>query len=124
MGAVACVLLIACANVANLLLVRATGRRREIALRLALGASRWRVIRYLLTESVLLAWRAVHWDCSGVLVGVARLSALDPIHLPRVHEVAVDGQVLLYTLLAAITTGVVFGLAPALRASRRSGERT
>jgi predicted permease len=118
MGAVACLLLIACANVANLLLVRATSRRREIALRLALGASRWRIVRCLLTESALLSF-------GGALAGVAAAHglvrgfvALDPIHLPRIQEVAVDGPVLLFALAAALGTGIVFGLAPALRVSR------
>jgi putative ABC transport system permease protein len=118
LGAVGCVLLIACANVANLLLVRLTGRRRELALRLALGAGRWRVARCVLVESMLLA-------LAGGALGVAASDwlvrafvALDPIHLPRVNEVAVNGGVLLYALAAAIATGVLFGLAPALRASR------
>jgi len=118
MGAVACVLLIACVNVANLLVVRAAARRREFALRLTLGAGRWRVARYLLTESVLLA-------LAGAAVGVAAARglvrvfvALDPIHLPRIQEVAVDGRVLLYTMAAAMVTGILFGLAPALRISR------
>ena len=118
MGAVGCVLLIACANVANLLLVRATGRRREFALRLSLGAGRWRIARCLLSESVLLA-------LAGGAIGVAAayglmraFVALDPIHLPRIHEVAIDGGVLLYAVAAAMATGLLFGLAPALGASR------
>jgi putative ABC transport system permease protein len=118
LGAVGCVLLIACANVANLLLVRVAGRRRELALRLALGAGRWRVARCLLVESVLLA-------LAGGVLGVAAaywlvrvFVALDPIHLPRVHEIAVNGGILLYATAAAMATGILFGLAPALRASR------
>ncbi len=118
MGAVGCVLLIACANVANLLLVRLTGRRRELALRLALGAGRWRVARCVLVESVLLALAGGALGVAAAYWLVRAFVELDPIHLPRVDEVAVNGGVLLYALAAAIATGVLFGLAPALRASR------
>jgi putative ABC transport system permease protein len=118
MGAVGCLLLIACANVAGLLLVRATGRRREFALRIALGAGRWRVARVLLLESVLLAVAGGAAGTAAAYGLVRAFVALDPIHLPRIQEVAVNGTVLLYGLLAAAATGLLFGLAPALRASR------
>jgi putative ABC transport system permease protein len=118
LGAVGCVLLIACANVANLLLVRVTGRRRELALRLALGAGRWRIARCLLTESVLLALAGGALGVAAAYWLVRAFVALDPIHLPRIHEVALDGGVLLYAVAAAIATGLLFGLAPALRGSR------
>ncbi|MBS1857408.1 MAG: ABC transporter permease, partial [Acidobacteria bacterium] len=117
MGAVGCLLLIASANVANLLLVRIAGRRRELALRLALGASRWRIARWLVTESVLLT-------AAGGALGVAAsywlvraFVALDPIHLPRIQEVAVEGTVLLYGVASSVVTGILLGIAPALRAS-------
>jgi putative ABC transport system permease protein len=118
MGAVGCVFLIACSNVANLLLVRATGRRRDLALRLALGAGRWRIVRCLLAESLALA---VAGGAVGVAAayGLVRLFvAIDPVHLPRVQEVAVDGTALLWAAAATIVTGIAFGLFPAIRSSR------
>src|SRR5207248_258652 len=100
------------------LLVRATGRRRELALRLALGAGRWRIARCLLSESLLLALAGGALGVAAAYWLVRAFVALDPIHLPRIHEVAIDGGVLLYALGAAIATGLLFGLAPALAASR------
>lgn len=117
-GAVACVLLVACANVANLLLIRAAGRGQEIALRVALGASRWRVIRSLLMESTLLALIGGAIGLAGTYWLVRGFVALDPIKLPRIQEISVDRGVLLFACLGALLTGVLFGLWPALRASR------
>jgi putative ABC transport system permease protein len=118
-GAVALVLLIACANIASLLLARNTVRRREIAIRTALGAGRSRLIRQLLTESLVLALAG---GAAGVLLangGVELLKQLGPQSLPRLDEVSLNGVVLAFTFVIAIFTGVLFGLGPALKASRR-----
>src|SRR5437016_1996197 len=118
LGGVACVLLIACANVANLLLARATARQREIATRSALGASRFRLIRQLLCESLLIASLGA---AAGVFLAAAAvrvLRAAAPADFPRIVEATVDLRVLAFSVAAALATGVLFGLAPALSATR------
>ena len=124
LGAVSFVLLIACANVANLLLARSTGRTREFAIRAALGASPARVIRQLLTESVLLG---VAGGCIGLLLaklGVRVLLATLATNVPRSEEIALDSHVLFYMLGISVLTGIVFGLIPALKTLRPDTHET
>lgn len=132
--AVALILLIACVNVASLLLAKSSSRQREIAVRTALGASRGRIIRQLLTESAVLSFAAALLGMIAALLVEKSLVAWLPSQLPQVNSVQIDGTVLLFALGVAVLTSVLFGLAPALQTSRvnanalkqdgRSGEAT
>jgi putative ABC transport system permease protein len=117
-GAVTCVLLIACANIANLLLARAVGRRKEVAIRMALGVSRSRMIAQLLTESTLLAGVGGAVGLALAALVIQMIRAWQPIGLPRITEISLDLRVLLFTIALSLATGIVFGLAPALQMSR------
>ncbi|HEX3249620.1 MAG TPA: ABC transporter permease [Pyrinomonadaceae bacterium] len=118
LGAVTFVLLIGCANVANLLLASGAARQKEMAIRTALGASRWRVMRQLFTESTILALTG---GAVGVLIavwGLAAITKLLPADFPRLNEIHLDLRILAFTFVASVLTGILFGLAPALQISR------
>ena len=118
MGAVTFVLLIACANVANLLLVRAAARERELAIRAALGSSSWRIVRQLLAESLVLSLVGALVAVGLAYLGIKVLIALAPANLPRLEHVSIDPIVLGFATLAALMAAAIFGVIPALRASR------
>ncbi len=118
MTSVVLVLLIACANVANLLLARASGRAREVAVRTALGAGRLRIMRQMLTESLAIAAGGGLLGLAFSVAGIRGLRAIMPAWFPRVEEVGLDGRVFVFTLFITALTGVLFGLAPALQSAR------
>ena len=118
MGAVIFLLLIACANVANLLLVRASLRERELAVRAALGGNRWRLVRPMLAEALLLAGFGTMLGLGLAWLGIHELLVIAPANLPRLDSVRIDPAVLAFTILAGLGAAVIFGVAPALRASR------
>jgi putative ABC transport system permease protein len=120
MGAVCFLLLIACANVANLLLVRASSRRKEIAIRAAMGASRMRLTRQLLTESLVLSLFGGALGLLSAVWGLNILVSFIPGNLPRLSEIALDNRAMIFTLSISLLTGIVFGLIPALQASTPS----
>ncbi len=123
LGAVSLVLLIACANIASLLLARAISRQRELALRVALGAGRWRLARQCLTESAVLGLAGGVLGTFLAIAGTRPFVAFWPGSLPRAQEVRVDWRVLLFALAASLLSGLLFGLAPALRVRARSLEQ-
>jgi putative ABC transport system permease protein len=118
--AVAFVLLIACANVANLLLTHASGRDREVALRGALGANRSRIVRQFLTEAIMVSVMGGVLGLALSIVGIRSLVSLMPASFPRVQEIGLSPRVLLYTAAVTMLTGIIFGLAPALQSSRHN----
>ena len=118
LGAIGFVLLIACANVANLFLARGSSRGREIAVRVAMGASRGRLIRQLLTESLLIALAGGALGLVVAYAGLSSLLATAPVNLPRVSDIRLDGWVFVFAFLISIATGAAFGVAPALYATK------
>jgi putative ABC transport system permease protein len=118
LGAIGCVLLIACANVANLLLARGGSRGRELAVRISLGASRMRLFRQLFTESMLIALLGGAFGLLLAKMGLSSLLAMAPVNLPRLEDIRLDGWVFGFTFLVSILTGALFGLAPAFYATK------
>jgi len=118
MGSVIFLLLIACANVANLLLVRASLRQRELAIRTALGASRWDLARQILSEALLLAGMGAVGGLGVAWFGIHELLAIAPAHLPRLETIRIDSSVLIFTIISSLLAVAIFGLAPAWRAAR------
>jgi putative ABC transport system permease protein len=117
-AAVGCLLLIACANVANLLLARAEGRQREIAVRAAIGAGPWRIARQLLTESAVLAALGTAGGVAIGLLGAQLIQVVDPASLPKLGAVALDARVIAFTAVVGVVTTLFFGIVPVLRAAR------
>ena len=118
MGAVIFLLLIACANVANLLLVRGSLRERELAIRTAIGASRWDLARQILSEALLLATIGALGGLGIAWFGIHELLAIAPAHLPRLDTIRIDSTVLIFTVILSLIAAAIFGLAPAWRAAR------